>query len=146
MIARHTGKWRTCFFTHSLPFVAERAKANPVPKQLLPLPVLVDIALQGEGTSKEQFQEPVSIDFQLVVFVVIGLLVGFFRWAILDHSGTARKQPIKEPTETPASTMASMGRFPSVMGRSPTSMGRFPEFASVGLELGVYKVQANPKV
>ena len=41
----------------------------------------------------------------------------------------AGKQPIKQPTEMPISTMALMGRFPSLMGRFPPLMGRFPDFA-----------------
>ena len=46
--------------------------------------------------------------------------------------GGARKQPIKQPTGMPTSTMALMGRFPSLMGRFPTLMGRFPDFVQRG--------------
>ena len=44
----------------------------------------------------------------------------------------ARKQPIKQPTEMPCSTMALMGRFASLMGRFPALMGRFPDFVLRG--------------
>ena len=43
--------------------------------------------------------------------------MGLFRGAVFRHGGGARKQPIKQPTETPTSTLALMGRFPSLMGR-----------------------------
>ena len=33
---------------------------------------------------------------------VIDLLMGFFRGAVFRHGGVALKQPIKQPTETPA--------------------------------------------
>ena len=54
--------------------------------------------------------------------------MGLFRGAVFRHGGGALKQPIKEPTETPTSTLALMGRFPSLMGRFPTLMGRFTDF------------------
>ena len=54
--------------------------------------------------------------------------MGLFRGAVFRYGGGARKQPIKQPTEMPTSTMALMGRFPSLMGRFPTLMGRFPDF------------------
>ena len=57
---------------------------------------------------------------------LIDLLMGLFRGAVFRHGGGALKQPIKEQTETPTSTLALMGRFPSLMGRFPTLMGRFP--------------------
>ena len=43
--------------------------------------------------------------------------MGLFRGAVFRHGGGARKQPIKQQTEMPTSTMALMGRFPSLMGR-----------------------------
>ena len=43
---------------------------------------------------------------------VIDLLMGLFRGAVFRHGGGARKQPIKQPTEMPTSTMVLMGRFP----------------------------------
>ena len=54
--------------------------------------------------------------------------MGLFGGAVFPHGGGARKQPIKQPTEMPTSTMALMGRFPSLTGRFPTLMGRFPDF------------------
>ena len=35
------------------------------------------------------------------------------------------KQPFKQPTEMPTSTMTLVGRFPSLMGRFPAFMGVF---------------------
>ena len=58
--------------------------------------------------------------------------LGLFRGAVFRHGGGALKQPIKEPTETPNSTLALMGRFPSLMGRFPTLMGRFTDFVLRG--------------
>ena len=58
--------------------------------------------------------------------------MGLFRGAVFRHGGGARKQPIKQPTELPTSTMALMGRFYSLMGRFPTLMGRFPDFVVRG--------------
>ena len=43
---------------------------------------------------------------------IIDPLMGLFRGAVFRHGGGARKQPIKQPTEMPTSTMALMGRFP----------------------------------
>ena len=63
---------------------------------------------------------------------LIDLLMGLFRRAVFRHVGGALKQPIKEPTETPTSTLAFMGRFPSLMGRFPTLMGRFTDFVLRG--------------
>ena len=63
---------------------------------------------------------------------VIYLLMGLFRGAVFRHGGGALKQPIKQPTETPTSTLALMGRFPSLMGRFPTLMGRFTDFVRRG--------------
>ena len=63
---------------------------------------------------------------------LIDLLMGLFRGAVFRHVGGALKQPIKEPTETPTSTLALMGRFPSLMGRFPTLMGRFTDFVLRG--------------
>ena len=60
--------------------------------------------------------------------------MGLLRGAVFRHGGGGRKQPIKQPTEMPTSTMALMGRFPSLMGRFPTLMplGRFPDFVPRG--------------
>ena len=62
----------------------------------------------------------------------IDLLMGLFRGVVFRHGGPARRQPIKQPTEMPTSTMVLMGRFPSLMGRFPTLMGRFPNFVLRG--------------
>ena len=59
---------------------------------------------------------------------LIDLLMGLVRGAVFRHGGGAQKQPIKQPTETPTSTLALMGRFPSLMGRFPALMGRFTDF------------------
>ena len=58
--------------------------------------------------------------------------MGLFRGAVFRHGGGALKQPIKQPTEMPTSTMALMGRFPSSMGRFLSLMGRFPDFVLRG--------------
>ena len=58
--------------------------------------------------------------------------MGLFRGAVFHHAGGARKQPIKQPTEMPTSTMALMGRFPLLMGRFPTLIGRFTDFVLRG--------------
>ena len=58
--------------------------------------------------------------------------MGLFRGAVFRHGGRDRKQPIKQPTEIPTSTMALMGRFPLSMGRFPTLMGRFADFVLRG--------------
>ena len=63
---------------------------------------------------------------------IIDLLMGLFRGAVFQHGWGARKQPIKQPTEMPTSTMALMGRFASLMGRFPALMGRFPDFVLRG--------------
>ena len=63
---------------------------------------------------------------------IIDLLMGLFIGAVFRHGGGARKQPIKQPTEMPTSTMALMGRFPSLMGRFPSLLGRFPNFVLRG--------------
>ena len=55
---------------------------------------------------------------------------GTSHWAAKGRG--ALKQPIKQPTETPTSTLALMGRFPSLMGRFPTLMGRFTDFVLRG--------------
>ena len=62
----------------------------------------------------------------------IDLLMGLFRRAVFRHGGGARKQPIKQATETPTSTLALMGRFHSLMGRFPALMGRFTDFVLRG--------------
>ena len=64
--------------------------------------------------------------------LLIDLLMGLFRGAVFHLGGGARKQPIKQPTETPTSTMTLMGRFLSLMGRFRTLMGRFPDFVLGG--------------
>ena len=63
---------------------------------------------------------------------LIDLLIGLFGGAVFRHGGGARKQPMKQPTEMPTSTMALMGSFPYLMGRFPTFMGRFPDFVLRG--------------
>ena len=40
---------------------------------------------------------------------------GPFSRTVFHHSGRARRQPIKQPTETPTKTMALMSCFPSLM-------------------------------
>ena len=64
--------------------------------------------------------------------IFIDLLMGLFRGAVFCHGRGGLKQPIKQPTETPTSTLALMGRFPSLMGRFPTLMGRFTGFVLRG--------------
>ena len=49
----------------------------------------------------------------LSLLSIIEVLMGLFRGAVFHHGGGDRNQPIEQPT----STMASMGRFPSLMGR-----------------------------
>ena len=63
---------------------------------------------------------------------IIDLLMGLFRGAVFRHGEGALKQPMKQPTETPTSTLALMGRFPSLMCRFPTLMGRFTDFVLRG--------------
>ena len=63
---------------------------------------------------------------------IVDLLMGLFRGAVFRHGGGALKQPIKDSTETPTSTLALMGRFPSLMGRFPTLTGRFADFVLRG--------------
>ena len=48
---------------------------------------------------------------------IIDLLMGLFRGAVFRHGWGGRKQPIKQPTDMPTSTMVLMGRFPTLMGR-----------------------------
>ena len=38
--------------------------------------------------------------------------MGLFRGAVFRHGGGAQKQPIKQPSEMPTSTMALMGVSP----------------------------------
>ena len=71
-------------------------------------------------------------DLSFFLDFVIDLLMGLFRGAVFRHGGVDRKQPIKQPTDMLASTMALMGRFPSLMGRFPTLMGRFAGFVLRG--------------
>ena len=47
--------------------------------------------------------------------------MGFVRGAVFRHEGGARKQPLKQPTEMPTSTMALVRPFPLV-----NVPGRFP--------------------
>ena len=63
---------------------------------------------------------------------LVDLLMGLFRGAVFRHGRGARKQPIKQPTEMPTSTMALMGRLLSLMGRFLTLMGRSPDFVQMG--------------
>ena len=58
--------------------------------------------------------------------------MSLFRGAVFRHGGGGLKQPIKQPTEMPTSTLALMGRFPLLMGRFPTLMGRFTDFVLRG--------------
>ena len=51
--------------------------------------------------------------------------MGLFRGAVFRHGGGALKQPIKQPTETPTSTLALVGRFPSLMGDLNGAFHRF---------------------
>ena len=60
------------------------------------------------------------------------LSMGRLRGAVFRHGGGARKQPIKQPTHMPTSTMPLMGLFPSLMGRFPTLMRRFSNFVLRG--------------
>ena len=60
-------------------------------------------------------------------FIIIDLLKGLFRGAVFRQGGGARKQPIKQSTEMPTSTMTLLGRFPCLMGRFWALMGRFPD-------------------
>ena len=64
--------------------------------------------------------------------LLIDLLMWLFRGAVFRHGGGALKQPIKQPTETPTSTLALMGRFASLKGRFPTLIGRFTDFVLRG--------------
>ena len=53
------------------------------------------------------------------------------KWAFLEGlfsamAGMPEKQPIKQPTEMPTSTMALMGRFPLVNGPFSDLNGAFP--------------------
>ena len=50
----------------------------------------------------------------------------FFRGAVFRQGGGARKQPIKQSTEMPTSTMTLVGRFPSLVGRFRALMGVSP--------------------
>ena len=70
--------------------------------------------------------------FLLFLSCFIDLLMGPFRGAVFRHGRGALKQPIKQPTETPTSTLALMGRFPWLMGRFPTLMRRFTDFVLRG--------------
>ena len=49
---------------------------------------------------------------------IMDLLMDLVRGAVFRHGGGAGKQPIKQPTEKPTSTMASKGRFPSLSNGS----------------------------
>ena len=82
----------------------------------------------GEPERSHELSGPVLRDTARL----IDLLMGLFRGAVFRHGGGALKQPIKQPTDTPTSTLALMGRFPSLMGRFPTLMGRFTDFVLRG--------------
>ena len=84
--------------------------------------------------ARKLFQQGISDSHSLLEFSENHrpLSLGLFRGAVFRHGGGALKQPIKQPTETPTSTLALMGRFPSLMGRFPTLMGRFTDFAVRG--------------
>ena len=75
---------------------------------------------------KKHLSSPCKFAITHLTAPFIDLSMGLFRGAVFRHGGGARKQPIKQPTEMPTSTMALMGRFLSLMGRFPTLMGRFP--------------------
>ena len=77
-------------------------------------------------------ENPLSATNQASNPKLIDLLMGLFRGAVFRYGGGARKQPIKQPIETPTSTMTLMGHFPSLMGRFRTLMGRFPDFVLRG--------------
>ena len=64
--------------------------------------------------------------------LLIDLLMGLFRGAVFRHGGGARKQPIKQPTEMPTSTMALMGRSPLLNGPFSDLNGAFPRFRPKG--------------
>ena len=57
---------------------------------------------------------------------IIDLLMGLFRGAVFCHGEGARKQPIKQPTHMPTSTMALMGRVPSSLRSSRSEQDRQP--------------------
>ena len=77
----------------------------------------MEILDQFGPTQLPTVPRPLQIQF-------IDLLVGLFRGAVFRHGEGALKQPIKQPTETPTSTLALMGRFPL--------MGRFTDFVLRG--------------
>ena len=85
----------------------------------------------GERSSNQDLAQLEECDLTPMI-LIIDLLMGLFRGAVFRHGGGDRKQPIKQPTEMPTSTMALMGRFPSLMGRFPTLMGRFTDFVLRG--------------
>ena len=58
--------------------------------------------------------------------------MGLFRGAVFRHDGGALKQPIKQPTETPTSTLALMGRFRLVNGPFSDLNGAFHRFRPKG--------------
>ena len=84
------------------------------------------------STYEEQSRKGPRHNLDLSRKKFMDLLMALFRGAVFRHGGVALKQPIKQPTETPTSTLALMGRFPSLMGRFPTLMGRFTDFVLRG--------------
>ena len=63
---------------------------------------------------------------------IIDLWMGLSRGTVFRHGGGVRKQPIKQPTQMPTSTMALVGRLPSLMSCFLTLMARFPDFVLRG--------------
>ena len=86
----------------------------------------------GSGSRQDPLPSAVPLTIIPDWGFLIDLLMGLFRGAVFRHGGGALKQPIKQPTETPTSTLALMGRFPLLMGRFPTLMGRFTDFVLRG--------------
>ena len=64
---------------------------------------------------------------------IIDLLMGLFKGAVFRHGEGALKQPIKQPTETPTSTLALMGGpFSLVNGPFSDLNGAFHRFRPKG--------------
>ena len=79
-------------------------------------------------TRKTLILVPLWFRYSLVALQLMGL----FRGAVFRHGWGALNQPIKQPIETPTSTLALMGRFPLLMGRFLTLVGRFTDFVLRG--------------
>ena len=82
------------------------------------LSFLLSIRVVWQGHRPEiwrRLREFSAEDISCIAF--IDLLMGLFRGAVFRHAGGVRKQHIKQPTDMPTSTMALMGRFPSLVGR-----------------------------